>query len=126
VTRPTGIPREFYDDAVRQRDAALERARIAEDRCAAVVKELVELKRHDIGALPGVHFNTDSLDPAHGLGPKTALAVDEFADGDVELRARLLARAHVLTASAKMQYGDDDPGAIDKYVAHLIQQGDTG
>lgn len=125
MTRPTGIPREFYDDAIRQRDAALERARVAEDRHAKLVEEMVALKRHDVGAMPALGMDPDLLNPEHGLGPKTASAIDEFAGGDLELRGILVARAHVLTAEAKMEGPDEPPDVTDSYVAYQIRQGDT-
>lgn len=126
MTKPSGVSREFYDDAVRQRDAALERARTAEDRLAVLTAAMVELKRHDVDAPAAPSFNLDLLNAEHGLGSFTLAAIDEFCDGDPELRARLVARAHTLTTMAKLAEPSATPAEVDRHVGEQILEGDTG
>lgn len=121
MTTPKGVAREFYDDAIRQRDAAIARACVAEDRLADLVKELAALKRHDIaapfaGPIP-------SRDPGDALGPHTRWAIEESAGGDAELQLRLTSSALMLVATEKGDYPDAD--ALDRHVASLIAAGDT-
>lgn len=116
------VPREFYDDAIRQRDVALLRGDRAEERLAKVVDELAALKRHDVGATPT--GGAESYDPMDSLGSRTQLAIEEFAQGDPELRNRLILTAQGLTAQRRAEAPDAGEGAHDQYVATLIRNGE--
>jgi hypothetical protein len=116
------VAREFYDDAIRQRDAAMLRGDRAEERLAKVVDELAALKRHDVGAAPA--GSAESYDPMDSLGPRTQLAIEEFAQGDPELRNRLIATAGALGAQHRAEAPDAGEGAHDQYVATLIRNGE--
>lgn len=126
ATAPKGVPREFYEDAVRQRDLALARVVKLDELVATLTRELADLKRHDVAAPARQPFNVETLNPEYGLGGHTVLAIDEVAGGDPQLRSQQLMRAHSLWAAAKAE----EPGAsmadIDAYVAHTIREGDSG
>lgn len=112
--------------------AALERqveraeaGRVAADaRTMEVMGELVELKRHDIGALPkGAYEAAAGEDPRASLGGKTNAAIDMFAGGDAELTRHLVKQAQIHRGMLADEYAD--PTELDSAVADLILAGDT-
>lgn len=110
MTTPKGVPREFYDDAIRQRDAA-------QAMVAQLVAEIAALKRHDLGA-----FTAPAPDPSTDLGPRTLLAIEEAAGGDQELRNLLVRTALRTWGAEKREF--TDPDELDTYVAGLVAAGD--
>jgi hypothetical protein len=94
----------------------------ADERYAALVAEVMELKRHDIGALPKGAFDA-SLSATDGLGEKTRMAIDMACDGYPDLRLHQTAQAQLLWGQLKAD--TDDVDELDARVADLILQGDT-
>lgn len=90
-------------------------------RYEALALQVVELKRAEAG-LPPAAFDASLLDPMNSLGPKTQLAIDEFAGGDPEMKKYLVNRAHLELAAMRGQ--TDDMEAIDKDLAAKIRRGD--
>lgn len=122
MKRGEPVPREFYDDVVRQRDAALERARIAEERLAELTDRAMSLKAHELSA--PVTAPARESDPFTMLGPKTQLAIDDFAQGDAELRNRLINSAMLLSSATQVDEPDLDTTELDALVAEKIREGD--
>jgi hypothetical protein len=127
------VPRSIYEDAILQRDRAEARAAAADarlaaftenaaERYAALVADVMDLKRHDLGMM-AKDFDPTTGDPMKTLGPRTQLAIEEFAGGDAELRLRLITTAVPLMATARAEYADGDEA--DEHVAALIERGDT-
>jgi hypothetical protein len=114
-----GVPREFYDDAIRQRDAANDRADRTEERLLTVVAELTALKKHDFLAAPET-----AQPPVEILGPLTLLAIEDAAGGDQELQNRLLVSARATWRAAAKQKEFDDPTVLDHELAARIAAGD--
>jgi hypothetical protein len=121
MTRSFRVDRALYDDVCRQRDEAVQDRRAADARYEALVTEMTALKRHDIAAGPNA-TDLNAWDPTNGLGGRTLMAVEEFAAGDPELRRKLIATAHTLTAAERLQ--TSDPDQVDEIVAEKIIQGD--
>ena len=112
---------EAQRDFMAARAAHAEAYAALEARYAALVAQVVDLKRHDAG-LPPAAFDATLLDPMNSLGPKTQLAVDEFAAGDPEMRKWLVARAHLEQAALRGQSNDMEQ--IDEDVAAMVRRGD--
>lgn len=90
-------------------------------RSHEVVKEALALKRHDLQMPPAGW--TPGADPMELLGPKTQLAIEEFAAGDPQARRYLIGRATILAAAHKAQ--GHEPDEADADVAETIQAGET-
>jgi hypothetical protein len=106
---PQGIVDRFLD--------ALERERA---RSHAITLEALAIKRHEM-QMPPADWAPPG-DPFEALGPKTQAAIDAFANGDRELRARLIGTATNLYAALKLQ--DVDGEELDADVAMRIEEGD--
>ena len=117
------VPREMYEDMRAQRDQALVDRRAIEVRYSALVSQTLDIKRHEMGMVP-TGFDAARSDPTTLLGPKTNLAIDNFAGGDPELRRLLITRAIYETQSASSGDGADGD-AVDTHVAQLITAGDA-
>jgi hypothetical protein len=117
------VPREWYDEMKAQRDAAIADRRVAEERYTSLVSQFVDLKRQEWNLSPQ-GFDISKLSPMSALGPKTQLAVEEFAAGDPELRARLINTATAEVMARRAQEMPEDE--IDAEVATLIHEGDQG
>lgn len=116
------VSREQYDDMRHQRDAALSRAAIADDRLVEMVREVLAVKRHDLGMIPS-GFDAAAASPDSMLGPMTLMAVDAFAAGYPDLRQQLIGTA-INEMAVKRAQGMDTASA-DEEVAGLIRRGDT-
>ena len=129
------VPRELHESTVRLLQDQLESATQRHERdvtrlegsleaertrYAELVKQLVEIKRHEQGMSPE-GFDASSLMPEHGLGPKTIAACDEFAAGDPELRRYLVGIAH----KEYRKRADMDADEKDVQVAKVIAAGET-
>lgn len=94
----------------------------ADERYAGLVAEVMELKRHDIGALPKGAFDA-SLKADDGLGEKTRIAIDMACDGFPDLRLHQTAQAQLLWRQLKAD--TENAEELDERVADLILKGDT-
>ena len=115
----TGVDREHYNFVLEQLKTERQRAEAAEARNHELVKQLLDMKRHEFAMMPA-GFDPTQADPWNAVGPKTQLAVEEASRGDPELerhnryQALLLWKAH---DSMK-------PDERDKAVADAIRKGD--
>lgn len=96
---------------------ALERER---ERSHAVTLEALAIKRHEMQMPPAGW--APPPDPFDVLGPKTQAAIEDFANGDRELRARLIGTATNLRAGLSL--GELDGEDLDEEVANRIAEGD--
>lgn len=113
------VPRELYESEQDRRITAESRLAESLERYEALVKQIIDIKRHEHGLNPD-GFDPATLDPAHGLGPYTLAAIDEFASGDPELRRYLVGRAwteHSLRHEM-------EPDSRDQEVSEIIAAGD--
>lgn len=94
---------------------------VLQSKYDALVAQVIDFKRHEVGMSPTA-FDASLLDPMNSLGPKTQLAVDEFAAGDPEMKKYLVGRAHLESSALRGQ--SDDMDAIDTAVAQKVRQGD--
>jgi len=117
------VPREWYDEMKAQRNAAIAERHAAEERYASLVSQFVDLKRQEWNLSPQ-GFDISKLSPMAGLGPRTQLAIEEFAAGDPELRARLINTGTAEAMARRAQGMPEDE--IDAEVGTLIQEGDQG
>lgn len=115
------LTRRIHDNLTEQIAVLLQSRADAEKRYEALALQVVDLKRAEAG-LPPAAFDATLLDPMNSLGPKTQLAVDEFAAGDPEMKKYLVGRAHLELAALRGQ--NDDMEAIDKELADKIRRGD--
>ena len=113
------VSREMYEAERERRENAEALIRDMTLQYADLVKQIVDLKRHDYGMNP-VGFDPATLDPTHGLGVQTMSAVEEFAGGDPELRRYLVGVAW----SEHGRRSDMDPESRDSEIAALIMEGD--
>jgi hypothetical protein len=107
---PQGIVDRFLD--------ALERER---ERSHAVTLEALAIKRHEMQMPPAGW--APPPDPFDALGAKTQAAIEDFANGDRELRARLIGTATNLRAG--LAFGDVADEDLDEEVANRIAEGDS-
>ena len=107
------VPREMYDEMKA-------RALGAEARLDALVKQFVDLKRHDHGMHPE-GFDPTKADPMSLLGPQTQAAIDEECHGDPELRVYL---RNVAIREYQKRSDDGDPEVTDAAVAAIIHEGE--
>jgi hypothetical protein len=108
---PTAIVERFLD--------ALEQERV---RSHAVTMEALAIKRHEMQMTPAGW--APPPDPFETLGKKTQAAIERFAAGDRELRARLIHTA-ATEAAALAASGDYDGDDLDEEVATRILEGDS-
>ncbi len=114
------VSREAYDAEKERRVAAEVMLGDVMARYDELVKQIVDIKRHEHGMNPE-GFDPRTLDPAFGLGSRTMAAVDEFAAGDPELRRHL-----VNVAWREWSKNDTmEAGERDQEVAQLILAGET-
>lgn len=120
----------LFDSVSREQyNLALERAARAESELATereryerLVSQVIDIKRHEHGMNPQ-NFDPATLDPAYGLGPKTLAALDEFSNGDAEIRRFLVVAAW---QEWNKNHQISDLGERDALVAELILAGDQG
>jgi hypothetical protein len=96
---------------------ALERER---ERSHALALEALAIKRHEM-QMPPAGWAPPG-DPFDALGPKTQAAIDAFANGDRELRARLIGTATNLRVSLALHGTEGED--LDEEVAARIEEGD--
>jgi hypothetical protein len=114
------VPRESYDLLKGQLEVAIADRQAAEARYAALVDQMVQMKRHEYSMMPA-GFDPNQADPWNSIGPKTQLAVEEVSAGDPELEQHNRAQALL----AWKQYADLSPEERDQKVAREIRDGDT-
>lgn len=90
-------------------------------RSHEVTLEALAIKRHEM-QMPGKDWQPPK-DPFESLGRKTQVAIDTFAMGDRELRARLIGFATNMAAGLALQ--ELEPDEIDEQVAERVEAGDT-
>lgn len=110
------VPREQYELLQGQLEVAIADRRSLEERYAALVSQVVDIKRHELGMQPQNYVPPE--DPFDKL-PKTRMAIDLFANGDVELIRYLEGRA-LLKASSVL-----DEAERDSTTAKYIELGDA-
>ena len=114
------VARETYEGEKDRRVAAESLLADTLARYDALVRTMVDIKRHEHGMNPE-GFDPKTLDPAFGLGSRTMAAVDEFASGDPELRRHL-----VNVAWREWARNDGlELGERDQEVAQIILAGET-
>lgn len=113
----------LYTTATEHLQATLAARAEAEKRYETLALQVVELKRAEAG-LPPMAFDASLLDPMNSLGPKTQLAIDDFAGGDPEMKKYLVGRAALEWSALAGQMSD--VGEIDKTVAAMVRRGDGG
>jgi hypothetical protein len=106
---PQGIVDRFLDVLERERE-----------RLHAVTLEALAIKRHEM-QMPPAGWAPPG-DPFDALGPKTQAAIDAFANGDRELRARLIGTATNLRVSLALHGTEGED--LDEEVAARIEEGD--
>lgn len=114
------VSRELYEQEKERRQAAESRADAADARYAALVDQMVNVRRHQEG-MEGRDAKAADYDVMGGLGTRTQMAIEEFAAGDPQLRRDLIARA-------RLEYGARegmDEKQRDVEVAQLVSAGDT-
>jgi hypothetical protein len=111
------VPISFHADAMKHLSAALESAQAS---VRALSAEIASLKRHEVGLMP--RDFTPPTDPIESLGPKTQLAVEEFAAGDPSIRSYLIGRAALEQAALRASV--TDAGELDRQLAAMITDGD--
>lgn len=107
---PQGIVDRFLDVLEKERE-----------RSHALALEALAIKRHEMQMPPAGW--APPPDPFDVLGPKTQAAIEDFANGDRELRARLIGTATNLRAGLSL--GDLDGEDLDTEVANRIAEGDS-
>ena len=130
------VPRDLHEQVIAGMqntfDAVTKRLERENDRLIAqleqetlrygeLVKQLVEIKRHEHGMNPD-GFDASTLQPEHGLGVKTLAAIDEFAAGDMELRRYLVGQAN----KEYRKRHDMEAADRDVVVAKIIAAGEQG
>lgn len=111
----------LYTVATEHLQAALAARAEAEKRYETLALQVVELKRAESG-LPPMAFDASLLDPMNSLGPKTQLAINDFAGGDREMQKYLVGRAALEWSALAGQ--TSDLTEIDKQVAEMVRRGD--
>lgn len=114
------VSRELYEQERERRVAAEARADAADARYAALVAQMVTMRRHQEG-MEAKDSKSEDFDVMAGLGTRTQMAIEEFAGGDLGLRRDLIARA-------KLEWSARDgmsPQERDVEVAQLVLAGDS-
>lgn len=114
------VSRELYEQEKERRVAAEARADATDVRYAALVEQMVTIRRHQEGMDPRAEANKD-FDVMARLGPRTQMAIEDFAAGDLGLRRNLIARANLEWAARDGM----DHKERDVEVAALVMAGDT-
>lgn len=112
------VPISVHSEAIKRLSDALDKAMAS---AGALSTEIASMKRHDIG-LHQKDFDASVHDPMHTLGPKTQLAIDEFAGGDPSVRQYLIGRAALEQAALRVNISD--PAQLDEELAAMIRDGD--
>lgn len=115
------VTRDQYNQEREARVRAEARADALLEKYETLVKQVMEMKRHEQGMMPE-GFQAEKMDAMYGLGPKTQSAIERFASGDAELRRYLIGRAHMEYSTRS---SESDPQAKDEEVAAIIDAGDT-
>lgn len=114
------VSRELYEQERERRIQAEARANAADARYAALVDQMVNVRRHQEG-MESRDAKAADYDVMGGLGTRTQMAIEEFAAGDPALRRDLIARA-------RLEYGAREgmeATARDVEVAQLVLAGDS-
>lgn len=113
------VSRETYELALGQLAIAQSNERAALERYEALLKQTLEIKRHEHAMMPA-GFDPAKLDPMSQLGPQTQAAIEEVGrDPELRLYLRNFALREYMTST------EDDPQVKDKTVAQRILDGDT-
>ena len=103
-----------------QRDRAQQELSALLSEHAALMKDVMAIKRHELG-LPPAGF--EPKDPSAVLGPKTKAAIVQMAGDYTDLTTHLtnwaIGQVNGLIAMQK------DPADADELIAHMIRMGDT-
>lgn len=119
MTPPKSVPREFYEEMKRRAEAAEKELAQYRLQYTKLVEQMVDLKRHDLGAVPR-DWKPQDFDPMKAVGPLTAAAIDsEALDPEHRNYLRNFAIREIATRAG------EEPAAVDKAVAERIKQGDT-
>lgn len=108
------------EDMRQQRDRAQAQLAMLLEEQAALLKDVLAVKRHDLGLPPAGWTATNPLD---ALGPKTLAAIDLQGAGFTDLRGHLTNWALVQMAEATAKHVERE--AADEAIAHRIRMGDT-
>lgn len=114
------VPREFYEEAKLRAERAEAQVQQYIAMYGKLVDGFIEMKRHEQGMHPP-GFDPAALDPVNALGPKTQAAIEEYSNGDPELRNYL--RNYALREWAARP--DVDRQELDVTIAKQIAEGDT-
>lgn len=111
---------EHCADARAQRDRAQQELSVLLAEHSALVRELVAVKRHELG-LPSAGMTL--TDPTSVLGVRTKAAIEEMSSGYSDQRSYLTNYALVATQTALADGKSADE--TDYSVAQQIRMGDT-
>lgn len=117
------VAREMWERERDRADRAEADVRAIVEKFGLIVTQVIDIKRADAG-LPPADFKP--TDVTSLLGRRTNAAIDEFAQGDAELRRLLIARAVTLTETLRAEAGDEaNDDVIDEEVAARVMAGDS-
>lgn len=109
------------EDYRQQRDRAQAELSAVLTEQAALVRDAMAMKRHELGLPPaGVSMEP----PTSILGPKTKAAIETMSAGFSDQASYLTNWAITKTREALAEGEDVD--SADQMIAHAIRQGDTG
>lgn len=125
-TAERSITKEAHDSVVaaltNQLSSAMAMIDKLQDQARTTLTETLAIKRSQMDMAPK-EFDASTMGAMAGLGPKTEAAIEEFCNGDPQIRKDLIHQAHVDALGIKARGGM--PEDIDTEVADLIRRGDT-
>jgi hypothetical protein len=114
------VSRDVYEDMKCDRDTWQQECSALRIEMSALMKDLVAMKRHELGLPPA---GVSMADPLAKLGKKTRAAIEEMSGGMADLRSHHLNWA--LTEAMK-QDDDELSDEFDADLARRIYEGDPG